>query len=94
MGEPERKPLLLDVREPWEIDICGIAGSLPIAMGEIPVRLSELPTDREIVVICHHGARSYQVASYLMGMGIGQVANLDGGIDAWARQVDATMSTY
>ena len=87
-------PLLLDVREPWEYEICHIAGSLPIPMKEVPGRMEDLEEAEEIVVICHHGMRSAQIASFLARSGIANVANLAGGIDAWARTVDRSMPTY
>lgn len=87
-------PLLLDVREPWEFDICHIAGSTLVPMQRIPAALGELDPDRETVVICHHGIRSRQVAWYLERMGFGRVVNLSGGVDAWAREIDAGMAVY
>ena len=87
-------PLLLDVREPWEFDICSIEGSVNIPMGQLPQRLQELPSDREIVVICHHGIRSQQVIHYLRQQTLDRLVNLDGGVDAWARSVDLEMPVY
>lgn len=86
--------LLIDVREPWELDICRIAGAQSMPMKDIPKRHQELDKDREIVVICHHGMRSAQAASYLGQLGFTKVTNLAGGIDAWAREVDLSMATY
>ena len=86
--------LLIDVRDPWELDICSIAGARAIPMKEIPKRYQELDKKQEIVVICHHGMRSAQVASYLSQLGFTSVTNLAGGIDAWAREVDTSMATY
>jgi rhodanese-related sulfurtransferase len=91
-GRP--RPLLLDVRENWEFETCNIAGSLQIAMNTIPARIEELDEDAEIVCICHHGARSMQVAAFLERNGFAQVSNLTGGIHAWAQQVDAAMPKY
>jgi rhodanese-related sulfurtransferase len=90
------RPLLLDVREPWELAICRIAGSESVPMGQIPRALSELDRnrDREIVVICHHGIRSFQVARFLEHQGFSRVINLEGGVAAWARDVDPAMPTY
>jgi rhodanese-related sulfurtransferase len=90
----ESQPVLLDVREPWEYDTCHLEGSLHIPMGEITRRLDELPNDQEIVVICHHGIRSMQVARYLMHNGFEKVINLSGGVDGWAREVDSDMPVY
>lgn len=87
-------PLLLDVREPWEFDICHIDGSTNIPMGQIPRRLRELPSDGEVVVICHHGIRSQQVIRFLQPQTSARLINLDGGVDAWARQVDRDMPVY
>jgi rhodanese-related sulfurtransferase len=87
-------PLLLDVREPWEFEKCSIADSLPIAMNTIPARMQELDPEAEIVCICHHGARSMQVAAFLERQGFTNVSNLTGGIHAWAQQVDPTVAMY
>jgi rhodanese-related sulfurtransferase len=87
-------PLLLDVRENWEFETCKIEGSLQIAMNTIPARMQELEEDADIVCICHHGARSMQVAAFLERNGFSSVTNLTGGIHAWAVQVDSTMPKY
>jgi rhodanese-related sulfurtransferase len=87
-------PLILDVREDWEYETCHIAGSRLIPMQEIPSHLGELPRTSDIVVVCHHGARSLQVATYLAQSGFGHVHNLSGGIAAWADQVDSSMPRY
>jgi rhodanese-related sulfurtransferase len=63
-------------------------------MRSIPQRISELDADTEIVAICHHGARSFQVASFLEQNGFGKLYNLHGGVAAWAAQVDPNMPTY
>ena len=85
---------LVDVREPWEVAKCSIEGSRPVPMGEIAARLGELDPDRPTVLICHHGARSMQVALWLAQQGFTEVINLRGGIDAWARSVDPAMPVY
>ena len=86
--------LLLDVREPWEFEICHIDPSLNIPMGEIPGRLDELDADQETVLICHHGVRSFQVGLFLKQSGFSRIADLEGGIDGWARYIDKDMATY
>jgi rhodanese-related sulfurtransferase len=63
-------------------------------MQDIPARVKELPTDTDIVVLCHHGMRSLQVAQFLKQSGLERVSNLSGGIAAWAAQVDPDMSQY
>jgi rhodanese-related sulfurtransferase len=95
LADPSRpKPLLLDVRENWEFETCHIEGSTQIPMNLIPVRVSELDDDRDIVCVCHHGARSMQVANFLERNGFSNVTNLTGGIHAWAVQVDPSMPKY
>jgi rhodanese-related sulfurtransferase len=95
LADPSRpRPLLLDVRENWEFETCRIDGSTQIAMNTIPARIEELDEEAEIVCICHHGARSLQVAAFLERNGFGKVTNLTGGIHAWAVQVDGGMPKY
>lgn len=92
--ESRAKPVLLDVREPWEFETCKIEGSQSLPMRSIPQRLAELDADAEIVAICHHGMRSLQVAAFLEHNGFGKLYNLQGGVAAWAAQVDPKMPTY
>jgi rhodanese-related sulfurtransferase len=87
-------PLLLDVREPWEYEICRLAGSTLVPMRQIPAAVTNLDPARETVVICHHGVRSFAVARFLEQQGFTNVINLDGGVAGWARDVDPTMPTY
>lgn len=95
LADPQRPaPLLLDVREAAEFAICHIPGASLMAMNTVPARINELEEEAEIVCICHHGARSMQVASYLERQGFGKVINLTGGVHAWALQVDTSMPTY
>ena len=92
--EQRPKPVLLDVREPWEQQICRIEGSELMPMRTVPARANELEPDRDTVCVCHHGGRSAQVAMFLERQGFRNVYNLTGGVDAWARQVDKAMPTY
>jgi len=87
-------PLLLDVREPWEFQLCHIEGSLPMPMGSVPAQFAELDRERETVVICHHGGRSAQVCLFLAHHGFDRVINLAGGVAGWAAKVDPTMPQY
>ncbi len=87
-------PLLLDVREPWEYQICHIEGAQLMPMSQIPQTYKTLDPQQEIVVICHHGRRSLQVGNYLERAGFARIVNLTGGVDAWARDVDPSMPTY
>jgi len=90
----ETQPLLLDVRQPWEMDICKIENSVLIPMSQIPAKIDSLDAEREIVVICHHGIRSRSVGRYLEHAGFSNVINLSGGVDQWAKTVDKQMATY
>jgi rhodanese-related sulfurtransferase len=92
--DANEKPVLLDVREAWEYETCHIEGSINISMSNVQQMLDELKPDDETVVICHHGMRSFQVASYLEGSGYSNIANLEGGVDAWAKSVDTAMAQY
>jgi rhodanese-related sulfurtransferase len=95
LADAERaKPVLLDVREPWEFETCRIAGSISMPMRGIPARYHELRRDQDIVMVCHHGARSFQAGMFLEQMGFSSIINLQGGVAAWARDVDPTMPTY
>ena len=95
LADPQRQPpLLLDVREEDEVRLCALPGSLHIPMNLIPLRHNELPDDVPIIVYCHHGIRSLNVARYLAHVGFEHVANLQGGIDAWARQIDPSLPRY
>lgn len=87
-------PQLLDVREPWEFELCQIAGSQHMPMHLVPLRCQELDPEQDIVVICHHGARSMQVAMFLENRGFASVHNLSGGVNAWAMNVDPAMRRY
>lgn len=88
------QPVLLDVREPWEYQTCHIDGASAMPMRTVPARLAELDPDQPVVCICHHGARSMQVAGFLEQNGFTDVTNLTGGVHAWALQVDNKMPTY
>jgi len=94
LAETRPAPLLLDVREPWEFRICRIEGAQLVPMRQIPQVLDKLNPEGEIVVICHHGIRSAQVARYLERQGFTQVINLEGGVAAWAQDVDQSMAVY
>ncbi len=94
MRDSGERYTLLDVREPHEVAICKVAGSVDIPMQQVPQRLSELPTDGTIVVMCHHGGRSRMITNFLRQNGYGGALNLKGGIDAWAQAVEPGMARY
>ena len=86
--------VLLDVREDGEVAYANIDGHTHIAMNLIPLRHNELPDDKPIVVYCHHGMRSMQVALFLEHAGFSDVYNLSGGIEAWSVQIDPSVARY
>jgi len=86
--------VLLDVREPWEAEVCTLPGSVLIPMNQVPNRIEEINPEPKTVIFCHHGIRSQQVAFFLQHAGLENVYNLRGGIDAWAREIDKEMATY
>ena len=95
LADPRRpKPVMLDVREPWEFQLNHINGSIHIPMSLIPAHMDDLDPASEMVVICHHGARSLHAASFLEQRGFGKLYNLDSGVDGWAKTVDPKMPTY
>ncbi|MDP0500553.1 MAG: molybdopterin-synthase adenylyltransferase MoeB [Verrucomicrobiota bacterium JB022] len=94
LQQPEAdRPMLLDVREDHELAICQIPGNHHIPMGEIGLRQKELPTDRPIVVQCHHGGRSLRVAQALRNAGY-EATSMRGGIEEWAVEYDLSMRRY
>jgi rhodanese-related sulfurtransferase len=87
-------PLVLDVREPWELQLARIPDVVHVPMNQVPARIGELARDANIVVMCHAGGRSMRVAQFLASQGFTNVANLAGGISAWSQAVDATVPQY
>ena len=85
--------ILLDVREDWEISVASVPAVVHIPMGQVESRLSELDKNKEIVVLCRSGRRSYEVAKLLQSHGY-QAINLAGGILAWSRDIDPSIPTY
>ena len=92
-GEPVH---LLDVRQPEEHDHVALPGSQLIPLGELAGRIGEVepPAGALVVAYCHHGVRSLTGAYLLQQAGIGPVASLAGGIDAWSRQIDPSVRRY
>jgi rhodanese-related sulfurtransferase len=85
--------VLLDVREPYEIEICNVKGSLFIPMNEIPQNIEQLDKEKRYAVMCHSGVRSLYVSNYLNSLGYSTL-NVIGGIDRWATDVDKNMIRY
>jgi rhodanese-related sulfurtransferase len=95
---PNGTTMVLDVREAWEVQTACVTPQgfelVKIPMHTIPPRIAELDRDQPIAVLCHHGARSMQVAAFLVQQGFSHVANIAGGIHAWSLQVDPSVPTY
>ncbi len=95
MRDAGQEFIVLDVREPWEIDVARISGSKHIPMGDIPARFNqELDPDDHIIVVCHHGVRSMNVTAWLRQQGFEKVQSLRGGIDRWSREIDSSVPLY
>ena len=86
--------IMLDVREPWEFEIAHLDQSVNIPMQQIPAVADTLAKDVPTVVICHHGMRSFEVAKFLESNGFSNLINLEGGIEAWACNVDPSLARY
>ena len=87
-------PLVIDVREDWELQLARIPDVVHVPMNQIPARLGEFQRNAETIVMCHAGGRSLRVAHFLAAQGFTDVANLSGGISAWTEAVDATVPRY
>lgn len=85
--------LLVDVREPWEVELAAIAGAELIPLGELSARIDALPSERPLLFVCHHGVRSYHACLLADSRGL-HALNLRGGIDAWSREVDPRVPRY
>ncbi len=86
--------VLVDVREPWEWQTAKIDGSLLIPMGDIPARIQELDPEDRVIVVCHHGVRSLNVAAWLRQQGYESAQSMAGGIDRWSRFIDPKVPLY
>ncbi len=95
--DAEPKIVLLDVREPQEYALARIEGSLLIPMNSVPAELQKLEAladDADILVLCHHGVRSLQVAAWLQARGIENAVSIKGGIDRWSAEIDPAIPRY
>jgi len=94
-ADVSEKPVVLDVREPWEFEAAHIEGSTLIPMGDIPSRaFNELDPEAHIITVCHHGVRSMNVAVWLRNQGFENAQALRGGIDAWSAEIDSAVPRY
>ena len=94
-GDAGGRPVLLDVRNPDEHELCQLPGAVLLPLPELPERADELEPyrGRTIVVYCHHGVRSLSGAAFLSSLGF-STTSLRGGIEAWSREVDPSVPTY
>ncbi|HWY45655.1 MAG TPA: rhodanese-like domain-containing protein [Candidatus Sulfotelmatobacter sp.] len=88
------KLLLIDVREPWEHEICRIEGAKLIPMNTIPANLQSLDVEEAVICYCHHGMRSLDVAVWLQRQGVESAKSLAGGIDKWSAEIDPKVPRY
>ena len=92
------KPVVLDVREPWELQTASVKADgfelVAMPMRSVPARHMELQRDQPIACLCHHGSRSAQVVHFLMQNGFTNIVNVQGGINAWSSEVDPSSPTY
>jgi len=86
--------LVVDVREKWELDVCGLDKSLHVPLGDLPSRAGELPKDKPLIMLCRTGRRSLQAALWLRSQGYAQAINLRGGVHQWSDDIDPTMRKY
>jgi rhodanese-related sulfurtransferase len=92
--QPSGDALLLDVREPDEWAFCHVAGSRHLPMRQVPESLADLPRDRPILVLCHHGSRSMRVTQFLRAHGYPLASSVADGIEAWAEKIDPALPRY
>jgi rhodanese-related sulfurtransferase len=94
--ERGEKPLLLDVRQPWEHDLSRLPDSVLVPLPELAARAPEIRpvAGQQVVCYCHHGIRSLHAAEFLARAGLSDVVSLAGGIDAWSLQIDPSVPRY
>ncbi|MDH5285812.1 MAG: rhodanese-like domain-containing protein [Betaproteobacteria bacterium] len=94
-SDPQREqPFVLDVREAWELGVCRLEDAHHVPLAQLPAAVATLPRERDIVLVCHHGRRSMHAGIWLRNAGFDRVHNLQGGMAAWASDVDPTMARY
>ncbi|HEV2289770.1 MAG TPA: rhodanese-like domain-containing protein [Candidatus Acidoferrales bacterium] len=88
------KVLFVDVREPWEHQLCHIEGSQLIPLGQIAANLHAFENAQNVVVFCHSGRRSLDAAAWLRSQGVSSARSMAGGIDRWSREIDSSVPRY
>jgi rhodanese-related sulfurtransferase len=87
-------PLLIDVREPWEADLCTIPNSILLSESNMDEVVKKIQAAKLTVVYCHHGVRSLNAAMYFRSLGYPEVYSLRGGIDLYSREIDSSIQRY
>jgi rhodanese-related sulfurtransferase len=87
-------PLVIDVREPWEAQVCSIEGSKLVPLNTLPANMALFADAEEIVIYCHHGMRSLNAAAWLRSQGIDGARSLTGGIERWSTEIDPRVPRY
>ena len=85
---------LVDVREPWEFEICRIGGAKLVPLGMLAASLNTLPDADEVICYCHHGMRSLDAAAWLRFQGFEKAKSLSGGIERWSLEIDSNVPRY
>ena len=93
MFDAGASPLLIDVREPHEVEIASLGGTL-IPLKTVPERINDIPSDVPVVIYCRSGGRSGKACEFLISQGRTNVKNLVGGVLDWADKIDPTMTKY
>jgi adenylyltransferase/sulfurtransferase len=86
--------LLVDVREPWEFEMCRIEGAKLVPLGSLPMNLAALESAEDVVVYCHHGRRSLDAVAWLRQQGVEGARSMSGGIERWSREMDPNVPRY
>jgi rhodanese-related sulfurtransferase len=86
--------ILIDVREPGELEVCKINGAINTPMSSIEDTFGDLDSSKSYALYCHHGVRSMRVANFLSSKGFQSLVNLQGGIDAWSLEIDSSVERY
>lgn len=87
-------PLVIDVREPWEAQLCAIEGAKLVPLNTLPGNMALFAEVEEIVIYCHHGMRSLNAAAWLRSQGIDGARSLTGGIERWSVEIDPRVPRY
>jgi adenylyltransferase/sulfurtransferase len=88
------KLLLVDVREPWEYELCRIPGAKLMPLGTLPANVTALLDVDDVICYCHHGMRSLDAAAWLRQQGVEGAKSLTGGIERWSVEIDPQVPRY